>query len=68
MPDYRYLLSEREIPKTWYNVAPDLPAPMPPPLHPVTLQPAGPQDLAAIFPMALIEQDHSARSRRRCAG
>ncbi len=50
MPDYRYLLSERDIPKTWYNVIPDLPAPMSPPLHPGTLQPAGPQDLEAIFP------------------
>ena len=60
MPDYRYLLSERDIPKTWYNVVPDLPAPMSPPLHPGTLQPAGPQDLSAIFPMALIEQEVTA--------
>ena len=60
MPDYRYLLSERDIPKTWYNVVPDLPAPMSPPLHPGTLQPAGPQDLEAIFPYALIEQEVTA--------
>ena len=60
MSDYRYLLSEREIPKTWYNVIPDLPAPMSPPLHPGTLQPAGPQDLEAIFPHALIEQEMTA--------
>ena len=60
MPDYRYLLSEREIPKFWYNVVPDLPAPMSPPLHPGTLQPAGPQDLEAIFPHALIEQEVTA--------
>ena len=60
MPDYRYLLSEREIPKFWYNVIPDLPAPMSPPLHPGTLQPAGPQDLEAIFPHALIEQEMTA--------
>ena len=60
MPDYRYLLSEREIPKIWYNVIPDLPAPMSPPLHPGTLQPAGPQDLEAIFPHALIEQEITA--------
>jgi len=57
MSEYRYLLSEREIPKSWYNVIPDLPAPLPPPLHPGTLQPAGPQDLAPIFPQALIEQE-----------
>ena len=60
MTPYRYTLSEREIPKTWYNVIPDLPAPLPPPLHPATGAPAGPQDLAPIFPMALIEQEVSA--------
>ena len=57
MSEYRYLLSERAIPKTWYNVIPDLPSPLSPPLHPGTLQPAGPQDLEAIFPHALIEQE-----------
>ena len=59
MTQYRYTLSERDIPKTWYNVIPDLPAPLPPPLHPATVKPAGPQDLAPIFPMALIEQEVS---------
>jgi tryptophan synthase beta chain len=59
MTQYRYTLSEREIPKTWYNVIPDLPAPLPPPLHPATGAPAGPQDFAPIFPMALIEQEVS---------
>jgi tryptophan synthase beta chain len=56
----RILLSERELPKAWYNVLPDLPAPLPPPLHPATGQPADPSQLAAIFPMALIEQEVSA--------
>jgi tryptophan synthase beta chain len=60
MTQYRYTLSERDIPKTWYNVIPDLPAPLWPPLHPATGKPAGPQDLAPIFPMALIEQEVSA--------
>ena len=60
MTQYRYNLAERDIPKTWYNVIPDLPAPLPPPLHPGTGAPAGPQDLAPIFPMALIEQEVSA--------
>jgi tryptophan synthase beta chain len=60
MTQYRYSLSERDIPKNWYNVIPDLPAPLPPPLHPGTGKPAGPQDLAPIFPMALIEQEVSA--------
>jgi tryptophan synthase beta chain len=57
---YRYTLTERDIPKSWYNVIPDLPAPLPPPLHPGTGQPATPSDLAAIFPMQLIEQEASA--------
>jgi tryptophan synthase beta chain len=56
----RILLSERELPKSWYNVLPDLPAPLPPPLNPATGQPADPSQLAAIFPMALIEQEVSA--------
>jgi len=60
MSDYRVLLSEREIPKSWYNVIPDLPAPLEPYLHPGTGQPAQPRDMATIFPMALIEQEMSA--------
>ena len=57
MDDYKYLLPERELPKSWYNVIPDLPLPLSPPLHPGHRQPAGPQDLEAIFPHALIEQE-----------
>ena len=53
----KYLLSEDRIPKTWYNVIADLPAPPPPGLHPGTGQPLGPDDLAPIFPMALIGQE-----------
>ena len=60
MSDHRILLSQRDIPKAWYNVVPDLPAPMQPYLHPGTGQPAQPSDLAAIFPMNLIEQEMSA--------
>src|SRR4051812_12122804 len=55
----RYLLSEDEIPTHWVNVLPDLPGDPLPPLSPRTMQPAGPDDLAAIFPMALIEQEVS---------
>ena len=55
----KYLLSEDRIPTAWYNVAADLPAPPPPPLHPGTLQPAGPDDLAPLFPMGLIMQEMS---------
>ncbi len=56
----KILLSEDEMPTQWYNIVPDLPAPPPPPLHPGTLEPAGPDDFAPLFPMALIEQEVSA--------
>ena len=52
-------LSEKEIPKAWYNVVPDMPNPPAPPLNPGTGQPIGPEDLAPIFPMGLIEQEVS---------
>ena len=55
-------LDESEIPRQWYNVIPDLPSPPPPPLHPGTLQPVGPEDLAPLFPMALIAQEVTADS------
>ncbi|MEC3920655.1 TrpB-like pyridoxal phosphate-dependent enzyme [Nocardia sp. CDC160] len=53
-------LDESEIPRRWYNIVPDLPAPPPPPLHPGTRQPVGPEDLAPLFPMELIRQEVSA--------
>ncbi len=53
------LLSKRDIPKKWYNLAADLPKPLDPPLHPGTKQPLGPQDMTPIFPMGLIEQEMS---------
>ena len=53
----RYELDEKDLPKDWYNIVADLPTPPPPPLNPATKEPAGPDDLAAIFPMALIEQE-----------
>ncbi len=58
----KVILDESEQPTQWYNVVPDLPEPPPPPLHPGTLQPAGPDDLAPLFPMALIEQEVSTES------
>ncbi len=60
MNEHRVVLSEREIPKSWYNVIPDLPARLDPPLNPATGHPASPSDLAVIFPMALLEQEMSA--------
>lgn len=60
MSDYtKILLEEHEMPTRWYNIAPDLPEPLPPPLHPGTLQPATAEDFAALFPKALIEQEMS---------
>lgn len=56
----KYLLPEDRIPRAWYNIAADLPQPLPPPLHPGTGQPIGPDDLSPIFPMALIAQEVSA--------
>ncbi|HEX7812851.1 MAG TPA: TrpB-like pyridoxal phosphate-dependent enzyme [Burkholderiales bacterium] len=56
----KYLLAEDQIPKSWYNLMADLPSPPPPPLHPGTLQPLGPDDLAPLFPMSLIMQEVSA--------
>ncbi len=56
----KYFLEEDKLPKTWYNLAADLPEPLPPVLHPGTGQPIGPDDLAPLFPMALIGQEVSA--------
>ena len=57
---YRVTLPASEQPTQWYNIVGDLPSPPPPPLHPGTLEPAGPEDLAPLFPMALIGQEVSA--------
>lgn len=56
---HKYSLDESEMPTTWYNIVPDLPSPPPPALHPGTLQPAGPDDFAPLFPMDLIMQEVS---------
>lgn len=54
-----YFLDQKEIPTHYYNIIPDLPTPMDPPLHPKTKEPLGPNDLAGIFPMELIKQEMS---------
>ena len=59
METIQYNLPQSRIPQTWYNILPDLPAPLAPPLHPGTLKPLGPDDLAPLFPMALIMQEVS---------
>lgn len=59
MKETKVVLSDREIPKQWYNIMADMPNLPKPPLHPATKQPVGPDDLSVIFPMALIEQEVS---------
>ena len=56
----KFLLPEDRIPRAWYNIVADLPEPPAPILHPGTGQPIGPDDLAPLFPMALIGQEVSA--------
>ncbi|MGH9247637.1 MAG: TrpB-like pyridoxal phosphate-dependent enzyme [Acidimicrobiales bacterium] len=55
----KILLPEDDLPTAWYNIQPDLPSPLPPVLHPGTGQPVGPDDLAPLFPMALIGHEVS---------
>ncbi|MBK5233985.1 MAG: TrpB-like pyridoxal phosphate-dependent enzyme [Thermoleophilia bacterium] len=55
----KYILPESSIPTSWVNILPDLPGEPLPPLSPATGQPAGPEDLSAIFPMDLIAQEMS---------
>src|SRR5256885_13957789 len=55
----KFLLDEKDIPTKWYNIQADFKTPLPPPLHPGTGQPIGPQDLAPLFPMELIKQEVS---------
>ncbi len=55
----KFLLNENEMPTKWYNIMADMPNKPKPPLHPGTLQPIGPDDLAPLFPMGLIMQEVS---------
>jgi tryptophan synthase beta chain len=57
MSECTFILPEQELPKFWYNVIPGLPVSLPPPLNPVTGQPASPSDSTAILPLGLIEQE-----------
>jgi tryptophan synthase beta chain len=55
----KIILTEKEMPRQWYNILADMPNKPLPPLNPATRQPVGPQDLAAVFPMELIKQEVS---------
>jgi len=56
---HKFLLDERDLPTRWYNIQADLRIPLPPVIHPGTMKPIGPQDLAPLFPMELIKQEVS---------
>src|SRR5215212_5820838 len=57
MEDTKYLLDEKVIPESWYNLVSDLPFQLEPPLNPATMEPVGPEAFAPIFPQAIIEQE-----------
>jgi tryptophan synthase beta chain len=59
----KVVLADSDLPTAWYNILPDLPGEPMPPLHPGTMQPAGPADLAPLFPEALIMQEVSTEGR-----
>ncbi|MCK5162632.1 MAG: TrpB-like pyridoxal phosphate-dependent enzyme, partial [Desulfobacula sp.] len=59
MKTKKFVLSDQDMPRRWYNIMADMPTPMEPPRHPGTGQPLEADDLAAIFPMNLIEQEMS---------
>lgn len=55
----RFDLTTDQLPTAWFNLLPRLAEPLQPPLHPATREPVGPDDLAPLFPMALIAQEMS---------
>lgn len=57
MEPRKFPLDEKAIPESWYNIVPDLPFDLDPPLNPATREPAGPGDFAPIFPEEIIRQE-----------
>ena len=60
MEPTKFLLDERSLPESWYNVVPDLPFELAPPLNPATREPVGPEAFAKIFPEEIIRQEVTA--------
>jgi len=60
--DIRFSLPTEQLPTAWYNILPDFPEPMAPPLHPGTRKPITLEDMLPIFPENLIRQEMSAES------
>lgn len=63
MTALRFDLTQKDIPSHWYNIVPDFPEPMAPPLHPGTRQPVGLADMTAIFPENIVAQEMSPERR-----
>ena len=59
MAQHKFLLDESRLPKAWYNIAPDMPVPPQPVLHPQTREPVTPDFLSVLFPMSIIQQEVS---------
>ena len=59
MAQHKFLLDESKLPKAWYNIAPDMPVPPQPVLHPQTREPVTPDFLSVLFPMSIIQQEVS---------
>jgi len=55
----KIVLQEEDIPRKWYNIVPDLPSPLPPPIDPRTQQPLDPKALEAVFAKELVRQEIS---------
>jgi len=55
-----FLLDEKALPESWYNIVPDLPFGLAPPLNPATREPVGPEAFAPIFPEEIIRQEVTA--------
>ena len=55
----KIVLRDDQMPTRWYNVVPDIPGGLLPPLDPQTHQPISPEKLSAVFPMGLLEQEMS---------
>ena len=57
MEPTKFLLDEKSLPESWYNLVPDLPFDLEPPLNPATREPVGPEAFAPIFPQEIIRQE-----------
>ncbi len=68
MEQIKFNLPQDRIPQAWYNILPDLPEPLAPSLHPGTLNPIEPDDLAPLFPPSLILQEVSTESEIEIPG